>query len=268
MKRTIYQPTGRAREYSPLALNLYSSCVHGCGYCYASRLARMRGEDNYYSVASPRPGLLEDLRAFLVKNTVTEQVLLSFIGDCYAETTDGNQLTHDVVRLLANNGVPFAVLTKSANVLSDLDVFRSAPSVMVGMTLTFDDEEKSKQEEPYAAIPSERIGTLRALHEAGVKTFASFEPVIEPEESLAIMRKALPYVDLFKVGRLNGDKRAASVDWEQFLRKSLSILRAAGKEIYVKEDLRNSAKNVILTADEQDADLHCVRPLEAATLFD
>lgn len=32
--QTIYEPSGKAREYSPLALNLYKGCDHGCNYCY------------------------------------------------------------------------------------------------------------------------------------------------------------------------------------------------------------------------------------------
>ena len=31
----IYEPTGAAREYSPLALNVYTGgCEHRCVYCY------------------------------------------------------------------------------------------------------------------------------------------------------------------------------------------------------------------------------------------
>ena len=32
----IYEPKGRAREYSELACNLYRGCTHGCRYCYAN----------------------------------------------------------------------------------------------------------------------------------------------------------------------------------------------------------------------------------------
>ncbi len=36
----IYVPKGRAREYSPLALNLYRGCEHRCSYCYCPRIDR------------------------------------------------------------------------------------------------------------------------------------------------------------------------------------------------------------------------------------
>ena len=35
----IYEPKGKAREYSPLAVNLYRGCSHGCLYCYANSSA-------------------------------------------------------------------------------------------------------------------------------------------------------------------------------------------------------------------------------------
>ena len=31
----VYEPKGRAREYSELACNLYLGCTHGCRYCFA-----------------------------------------------------------------------------------------------------------------------------------------------------------------------------------------------------------------------------------------
>ncbi|MFW5803546.1 MAG: hypothetical protein ACOCWJ_06470 [Verrucomicrobiota bacterium] len=38
--KIIYEPKGRAREYAPLACNLFWGCPHGCRYCYAPRTLR------------------------------------------------------------------------------------------------------------------------------------------------------------------------------------------------------------------------------------
>ena len=35
MNKPIYEPSGRAREYGELAVNIYTGCNHGCSYCYA-----------------------------------------------------------------------------------------------------------------------------------------------------------------------------------------------------------------------------------------
>ena len=34
MAKLIYQPKGKAREYSPWACNLYNGCTNNCTYCY------------------------------------------------------------------------------------------------------------------------------------------------------------------------------------------------------------------------------------------
>ncbi|MFZ5453843.1 MAG: hypothetical protein ACOZF2_18480 [Thermodesulfobacteriota bacterium] len=39
----IYEPRGKAREYSPLAANLYRGYAHACVYCFAPQAAREPG---------------------------------------------------------------------------------------------------------------------------------------------------------------------------------------------------------------------------------
>lgn len=45
----IYEPKGRANEYSPYACNLYIGCSHRCRYCYAPH-ALQRSADNYFRI--------------------------------------------------------------------------------------------------------------------------------------------------------------------------------------------------------------------------
>lgn len=266
----IYTPKGRAREYSPKALNIYLGCTHGCRYCYAPR-AIQKPTDTYFQIPFPRRDIIPQLGRQLGNEDVREQVLLSFVGDCYCETADGGRTVREALIALREHAVPVAILTKGGTrCLRDIGIFRSfGDSIMVGATLTFLDPAKSSEWEPGAASPQDRIRALKALKAGGIKTFASFEPVIDPAESLAVMRETVreDCVDLYKVGKLNGMKSIeAGVNWSAFLREALSILREAGKEIYVKEDLRRAAPDVMLTPEETDADLHtvcsCKRRLE------
>ena len=108
--------------------------------------------------------------------------------------------------------VPVAVLSKGGKkMLRDLDIFKEfGDRITVGATLTFLDDKKSKEWEPYASTPSERLETLKILHENGIKTFASFEPTIEPEESLALIHRTLEdnSVDYYKIGKINNYRSA------------------------------------------------------------
>ena len=77
----IYTPAGKAREYSPKALNIYLTCTHHCEYCYAPR-CRWQTADEYFVSPSPRKDIVKKLDEELEKgDKITEQVLLSFIGD-------------------------------------------------------------------------------------------------------------------------------------------------------------------------------------------
>lgn len=259
----IYTPRGRAREYSPKALNIYLSCTHRCEYCYAPG-CRHQTKDQYFAKPYPRKDIVKKLRAELEKDAPKEQVLLSFIGDVYCETMDDNQATRDCIRLLVDYKVPFAVLTKGGSrCLRDIELFKEAGSrCMVGTTLTFDNPKDSREWESGAATPSERVGMLKHLHWNGIKTFASFEPVIDPDQSLHIMEVTAKAgcVDVYKVGKLNNHKGLdKNIDWTDFLERSVRTLRGHCKEFYIKEDLRACAPTVQLYGDEAIADAHTVK---------
>ena len=258
MTKVIYEPTGKAREYSPLALNVYTGCTHGCAYCYAPRCMK-RDRQQYYQPPAPRKGIADLLRRQLAEEAPERQVLLSFIGDCFCETLDHSAAALECLDALAAADVPTAILTKGGRRLlrAERQIAAFAPGrVAVGATLTMSRRAASLEWEPGAALPEERVEVLRHFHGLGVRTFASFEPVLDPVQSLEMIRASLDCVDLYKVGKLNNHPLEHLIDWRSFLREAVAILRGAGKEFYVKVDLRNAAPDIVLTPDEADADVH------------
>ena len=263
----IYTPKGKAREYSPLALNVYSGgCDHGCKYCYCSSMQRAFGRE---WTQSPIPRSLRGLEPEAKK--ANRQIMLCFVGDPYCKAEQTHRNTRNAIEILRAARCSIAILSKGgARCLDDLDAFLSWPDgrVKVGATLTFMDAKKAAEWEPGAATPQERIDSLRELHSAGVKTWASIEPVIEPEESLAVIKASLPYVDAYKVGRWNHDTRANVIDWATFGKSAVDMIRSAGKALYVKIDLQSRFEPGYLTAAETNMESLSLpdRP-EERTLF-
>jgi len=252
-----------AREYSPLACNLYLSCTHNCKYYYAPH-ALQRRADVYFCKPQPRRDILKKITFELKKQTIDKQVLLSFIGDVYCETADNSETTREALKLFLEYNAPVAILTKGGSrCLKDLDLFRQFDDkIKVGATLTFLDAEKSAEWESGAMPPIDRLKTLKTLKENGIKTFASFEPVIDPEESLGVLEASVMVgcVDHYKIGKLNNYKGLdKQYDWEDFLMRALALLRPANKKIYIKKSLRDAAPSVELKPEETQPDLYAVR---------
>lgn len=240
----IYEPKGKAREYSPLALNVYTGgCDHLCDYCYCQDGRRWGSVPNKRNLV----GLAADA------SNANRQVLLSFMSDPYCKAEREHRNTRYALSVLSGWRCSVAILTKGGTrCLDDLHAFKSWPDgrIKVGASLTFATDYRSLQVEPGAALPSERIEALKILHEEGVQTWASIEPVIDEAESLHVIYESVQFVDGYKVGKLN--HRKSTVDWEAFVVKAVSMIRGAGRKLYVKHDLQPFAPVGFLTAEECD----------------
>lgn len=234
----IYEPKGRAREYAALACNLYRGCDHGCTYCYApSATHRSRAE---FSVASNRAHCFRaDLETEARKHRgagTSGQVLLCFTCDPYQHLDTSEQVARSAIKILHRNGLDVQVLTKGGSrALRDLDLF--TPDDAFATTLTCLDDSDSLEWEPAAALPGDRIATIQAFHDAGIPTWVSLEPVLDPGVALEIIRETQQIVDLFKVGRLNYHPLAQTIDWATFARDAVDLLCTLGKKFYIKRDL-------------------------------
>jgi DNA repair photolyase len=232
--QAIYEPKGKAREYCERAANLYRGCGHRCAYCYAPGVLHMKRAE--FERAHPRDGIIKALERDAPKHKGRE-VLLCFTTDPYGPDCGEHDLANRAIVILQKAGCRVNILTKGGN-RSTAGVALLRPGLdKYGATLTFASPEKSAQWEPRAAPPAQRIRMLEIAKHLGLETWASIEPVIEPDESLAIMRLASPYVDTFKIGRWNHDHRANAIDWPQFAKRAVDLCELRDVNYMLKQDL-------------------------------
>ena len=234
----IYAPAGQAGEYSPLACNPYRGCGHKCRYCYVPNVLRMPRPE-FDAGAIPRKNFLHELEKDARKYQalgVTEQVMLSFTTDPFFP--GDNSLTRDVLKSLQAHGLGMCTLTKGGKrALRDIDLFRPGRDAFAS-TLTSIDPAFSLKWETGAALPEDRMETLRTFHEAGIYTWVSLEPVLDTAATLEIIRLTHRYVDLFKLGRVNYTGLTKTTDWKQFTADALEVLADTGAGHYIKRDLQ------------------------------
>jgi len=233
----IYAPAGQAGEYSKLAANPYKGCGHACAYCYVPAVLRITRPE-FDAIATPRPAYLSLLRKDAMKYqaaSITEQVMLSFTTDPYHPFD--NTLTRSVIEVLQEHGLGVCTLTKGgARALRDLDMFRPNRDAFAS-TLTTLDDAFSRKWERGAALPGDRIATLRRFHDAGIFTWVSLEPTLSVESSLSIIEHTHEFVDLYKVGRANYLPMTGSTDWEDYTHRVLDLVARLGVKHYIKKDL-------------------------------
>jgi DNA repair photolyase len=234
----IYAPRGQAGEYAPLATNPYRGCGHKCVYCYVPKVLHMDRKE-FDAGASPRPDYLDRLRKDAAKYQalgITEQVMFSFTTDVY--NPFNRSLTRPAIEILIEHGLAFCVLTKGGErALADVDLYRPDRDAFAS-TLTSLDERFASKWERSAAVPDDRIATLRAFHDCGIFTWVSLEPTIDVHASIKIVEKTHKFVDLYKVGRVNYLPMTKTTDWRDYTLRILDTLNRFDAAHYIKKDLQ------------------------------
>lgn len=183
------------------ALNPYVGCAHECVYCYAKFMKRFTGHKerwgDFVDVKTNAPELL----AREVKKKRVGRVWVSGVCDPYQPLEKKYGLTGKCLEILAANGWPFTVQTKSDLVVRDIEILKRAKECEAGFTITTADDSIRKIFEPGASPITRRIAALGVLHAAGIRTFAMIAPVLPGAEGL--VRGLKGKVDYVIIDRLN-----------------------------------------------------------------
>ncbi|WP_308244200.1 hypothetical protein [uncultured Prevotella sp.] len=168
----------------------------------------------------------------------------SFVSDpCLSETIELNWKCIDYA---IGQGVPVQVLTKRADWLNHSAVQNALchkDLIKVGFSLTGCDTL-----EPGASPNAERIIAMQLLHDAGVRTWASIEPIIDPQRSLDMIVQTTNICDEYKIGILSGKKNYSPQQIVDFIAgvSSLNLHLVYWKNSlieYIKKDNNEKFRN-------------------------
>ena len=194
--RPILQPCGL--EGHTYQVDPYIGCEHDCRYCYAQN----DGEVDW----SRQILIHRDLRqrlALELKDVTPQSIYMGMNSDPYQPAEECRLQTRAVLELLAERGFSVCVLTKSPLIVRDVDLFGRMPDPYLGFSIAFQDEMTRTLFEGNAPTNAVRLQALKALRDAGIRTYALICPVMpEITDVEAIIETVVPHVEHVYVYRL------------------------------------------------------------------
>lgn len=226
--KAIYNPSGKAGEYSYWAVNFYNGCSANCDYCYCKKGVM---SSLWSTTPTLKKSLVDEITAQEIfyreaKNNLSSLrengLFFNFTSDPFLrETID---LNINAINICDQLGIPVKALTKQT---WWIDEYILPKNVSIGYTMTGFDLMESG-----ADSNEDRIKALKYFKENKYNTWASIEPVIVIQRSLGIIKSTRNFIDHYKIGPLSGEKFDLS-DIDKFIHAVNFLLTES--TIYWKE---------------------------------
>jgi DNA repair photolyase len=166
-------------------INAYRGCSHACTYCFArpthTYLGLGIGEDFERKIVV-KVNAVERLRAELRSpRWKGDPIAMGTNTDPYQRAEGKYHLTQGIVRVLAEAGNSFSILTKSTLVLRDIALLADAATrtrVRLALSIGSLDRDVWQLTEPGTPPPDKRLEAVRRLNEAGVRCVVLSAPVL------------------------------------------------------------------------------------------
>jgi DNA repair photolyase len=167
------------------SINPYRGCEHGCAYCFArpthAYLGFSAGLD-FETKLVAKPRAAELLREELAKPSyVCTPIAMGTNTDPYQPIERELRITRSILELCLELEHPVSLITKSASVLRDLDLWSQLAErglALIFLSVTTLDRDLAGALEPRASRPARRLDTIAALAAANVPVGVLSSPMI------------------------------------------------------------------------------------------
>lgn len=222
--KPLYVPRGKAKEYGDYAVNIYTGCPHGCFYCFAPQVLH-RDRAEFHTRIEPRPGIVEALRKQIEREGIKDATIhLCFTCDPYPTGHDSS-VTREVITAIKETGNHVQILTKGDGT-RDFDLLDGND----WYGITYD----GMRDGAYPAL--NRLADVQYALTFGIKTWCSFEPVVDADAVLECIQNCADIFHKVKIGKLN--YHPSEINWKEFGMQAESLCQDLRLEYYIKESLR------------------------------
>ena len=224
--KPIYEPKGKAKEYGDLALNIYTGCPHMCFYCFAPNVLRKTKEE-FHSCVEPRKNIVEETKKQLEREQIKGKMIhLCFTCDPYPTGYD-TSVTREIIKILKDSGNHVQILTKGDG-SRDFDLLDE--NDRYGITLDGGADMLSKEKEKQRVLP------LIEAKKLGIKTWVSFEPVLDDSQVIRYIEEYHSFFDKVKIGKLNYYR--SGINWKHFGEFAERMCWQYDIDYFIKDSLR------------------------------
>lgn len=191
-------------------LNPYVGCAHGCKYCYATFMKRFTGHAEPWGTFVDIKINAADVLRRQLRGIRKGALLIGTVTDPYQPLEERYHLTRDCLSALTSSPLSVNILTRSALIVRDIDILRQLPSVEAGFSITTNRDDIRRIFEPGAPSITARVKALKAIHDAGIKTYVFIGPML-PMDPAALAGMIEGSTDEVLIDRLNYPGKIASI---------------------------------------------------------
>jgi len=158
------------------------------------------------------------------EDIIGQTIHLCFTCDPYPTGCD-TSITREIIKIIKDSGNHVQILTKGDG-SRDFDLLDEND----WYGITYDGAAHGMYE------PSDRWADIYSAKMLGIKTWVSFEPVVDADMVLDAIENCHDIIDRVKIGKLN--YWPSDINWKEFGERAEVLCKSLGLDYYIKDSLR------------------------------